>query len=309
MRKGWMLLSLMLAACGGGPTGDVTVLLTAEDTITEGLDPGTELENIVDGWEVRFSKYIVAIGDVHLQRSADGQEAHDETIYVVDLAQLPASGITLTQFEALSAVQWDRFGYATAHPSAMAVRHDSVSQADFDAMVANEWSYYIEGTLSSPTGESCPPGGTCRAATSIAFRFGVDVDAGFGPCEAEDGLPGVVVTESGTSVAITLHGDHMFFDGFPSGAEIIERRAQWLANADTDGDDVVTAAELQAVEASALFPSSLYNLGGAPIPIEHGWDYVRAQLATQGHFQGEGECQWTFDGTMGGHQHEDGHDH
>ena len=183
------------------------------------------------------------------------------------------------------------------------MRHESVSEADFEEMVANEYTYLLEGTITRADGESCPPGGGCRPASSIAFRFGADAPTAFGPCEAEDGLPGIIVTESGTTVAIDIHGDHVFFDAFPTGAEVIERRAQWLANADVDGDDRVTTDELAAIEAADLFPPDTYNLAGAPIELDHALDFVRAQLATQGHFQGEGECAWTFDGVEGGHDH------
>ncbi len=307
MRNGWMtLLAIGLAIGCASPTGDVTVLLEAEETITGGLDPGEGAADVVDGWRVRFSKYLVAVGDVHLERTADGQEAHDPSVHVVDLASLPPGGIVLTRFESLDARRWDSFGDATAHAHADATKGESVSQADFDEMVANDWTYLIEGTLENASGESCPPRGECRAASRLSFRLGASVETFFGPCE-DEGLPGVTVTESGTAVTISIHGDHLFFDTFPSGAEVIERRAQWLANADTDGDDAITAEELMAIDAAALFPSEVYNLAGAPFPIESAFDYVRAQLATQGHFQGEGECPWSVDGASGGHDHD--HDH
>lgn len=295
------LVAFGLLGCAE-PTGDVRVLLDAEATITEGLDPGERLEDIADGWTVRFSRYIVSIGDIHLARSADGREAHDEGAHVVDLATLPPGGITIAELEGLGALRWDRFEYAVRHPEG-AQRDESVSPADFDAMVANEWTYLIEGTIERADGQSCPVGGECRPAPRLTFRFGASVETLFGPCEAEDGLAGVTVTESGAVASITIHGDHMFFDAFPSGAEVIERRAQWLANADSDGDDVITRDELAALDASDLFTSDLYNLSGSPFPIESAWDYVRGQLATQGHFQGEGECPWSVDGVHGGHEH------
>lgn len=293
----------VLAAIGcAGPTGDVTVLLEAEETITEGLDAGAGEEDVVDGWSVRFAKYIVAVGDVRLERSADAQEAHDPTVRAIDLATLPPGGMELARFEALDAVRWDRFEYATRHAEG-AARDESVDPTDFDEMVANDWTYLIEGTLENPSGESCPPGGACRAATSLAFRFGANAETAFGPCEAE-GLPGVTVTEGGTAVTITIHGDHIFFDTFPSGAEVIERRAQWLADADTNADGAITGTELMGIDAAALFPSETYSLAGSPYPIETAFDFVRSQLATQGHFQGEGECPWAVEGgASGGHDH------
>lgn len=285
-------LALGLASCGE-TTGSLTVLLDAEDTISEGLEPGAGDENIVDGWAVSFDRYIVAIGDVRLARGDDlDVEVTEPTVLVVDLAAIPASGVTLARFEDVAAVRWDRFEYATP-PAPGATRHETVEPADFDEMVANGWTYLIEGVLTNASGESCPPGGACRPATEIAFRLGVPLEARFGPCEAEEGLPGVTVVEGGTTVSATIHGDHLFFDGFPSGAEVIERRAQWLANADTDGDDAVSPAELMGLDAFSLFPADTHNVSGAPYPVVTAWDYVRGQLATQGHFQGEGECPWT----------------
>ena len=280
-------------ACAG-PTGDLTVLLEAEDSIPEGLSAGTGDEDIVDGWSVSFDRYLVAIGDVALERTTDGLRAGDETVYVVDLAALPVGGMTITELEALQADRWDRFAYATP-TAAGATRHDSAAVADYDEMVAGELTYLLEGTLTSEAGESCPPGGACRPTNELRFRLGVAAPTRFGPCEAEEGLSGVTITEGGTTASITIHGDHVFFDGFPSGAEVIERRAQWLADADLDGDDVITTDELTEAPASGLFPSSLYNLAGAPIEIRTGLDYLRSQLATQGHFQGEGECPWALE--------------
>ena len=294
-RGAWLAaLGLTLAgACTNVSSGDLVVLLDAEDTIAGGLEPGTGEENIVDGWTVRFSKYIVAIGDVRVVRSRDGVELSEPTVLVVDLAALPSGGLTLARFEAIDAVRWDQFGYATPSASG-ATRHESVRTADFDEMAANGWTYLIEGTLTNPSGESCPPGEACRPAPSLSFRFGVTASAVFGPCQAEDGLPGVTVTEGITTVSVTIHGDHVFFDAFPSGAEVVERRAQWLANADIDGDDAITDAELMGLDAAEIFPTSTHRLAGSPFPIDTAWDVVRAQLSTQGHFQGEGECPWTI---------------
>lgn len=210
---------------------------------------------------------------------------------VVDLVALPASGAQLSRFDALDVGLWDVFEYATPQP-VEATRHETASEADFDEMVANGWTHLIEGTLESASGESCPPDGTCRPSTRLTFRFPVRVATRFGRCQAEDGLPSVTITEGGTTASITIHGDHVFFDRFPSGAEIVQRRAQWLVNADTDGDAAITPEELMAIDAAALFPSETYDLSGAGVPIETAWDFVRAQLATQGHFQGEGECPW-----------------
>ncbi len=290
MNRAW-ILALALGGCAA-PTGSLDVLLEAESTITDGIDPGSDEESVVDGWTVRYSKYVVAIGDVRLARSNDDLTAEAPRMWVVDLTRTPAGGIELARFEDLVAARWDRFGYALRAPDETAMRAE-VDDADFAALRDNGWTYLVEGTLERADGQSCPEG-ECRPATLLTFRFGAHVESAFGPCQAEDGLPGVSITEGGAAVSITLHGDHVFFDRFPSGAEVIHRRAQWLADSDLDGDDVITRDELAAVDAAEAFPIDTHHLAGAPIPIATAWDFVRAQLATQGHFQGEGECPWTI---------------
>ncbi|NBO46961.1 MAG: hypothetical protein EBU85_08165, partial [Actinobacteria bacterium] len=74
------------------------------------------------------------------------------------------------------------------------------------------------------------------------------------------------------------------------GAEITERRAQWLADADLDHDGKVDLAELATIKASDLFRAPTYNLSGALVKVETAADYVEAQARTLGDFQGDGEC-------------------
>jgi hypothetical protein len=70
------------------------------------------------------------------------------------------------------------------------------------------------------------------------------------------------------------------------------RLAQWLADSDLNLDGSVTPQELQAIPPSVLSEiDARYQLGGSPItPLRSMWDYFRAQLETQGHMNGEGEC-------------------
>jgi hypothetical protein len=120
----------------------------------------------------------------------------------------------------------------------------------------------------------------------------------FRDCE-RDGEPGVSVTAQGTATAsITLHGDHMFFNAFPTSSEAnIERLAGYIVQADRDGDGHVDEAELEQLDATIAFTRARgYSLDGAPILIDDALDFVRAQLATQGHYQGEGECIFALEG-------------
>ena len=59
---------------------------------------------------------------------------------------------------------------------------------------------------------------------------------------------------------------------------------------------------------NCLFFDDRYQLGGSPItPLNDMYDYLSAQLKTQGHFQGEGECP--VDGVEHDHGHDHDHDH
>jgi hypothetical protein len=315
---------LVATGCGSddeGDSGSLNVLLEAEDTITEGLAPGDDVENIRDGWNVEYDKFIVTVGDVDLHLSTDDEvEAEDSNVFTVDLTQVSGAGLPLWKLEDLREGRWE-FNYQTPGAAHGAERHERVSAADHDEMVENDWTYLIEGVLEKSDGQSCPPaalvepgdrttngnssgGNACYDAPLVRFSFGASAETSFGPCEIDD-VPGVAITAGGEqTVAATIHGDHLFFNGFPEGDEGgITRLAQWLADSDLDLDGLVTRDELEAI-APAQLPEldDRYQLGGSPItPLTSMYDYVASQLKTQGHFQGEGECQ--FDGQE--HDHGD----
>ena len=300
----WTIVSLVaLTGCGSdASTGIVQIALGAEDTITEGLFAGTGGEDVIDGWSVDFDAYIVAVGEAPLAGGADSPVRSDRRL-VIDLAQLPPSGMMLARFDRVASGLWPEVSFRTFIATEHAERHASVTQAEFDRMVTEGCTYLIRGTLTNPSGQRCVRGdsSSCEPATSIGFDVCVPAETAYGPCESDTGIEGlVVVADATTSANFTIHGDHLFFNGFPSGAEgSVARRAQWLVNADLDANGEVTRAELEAIGASdlgAMFPSTVndgfpgFSLGNSPIAIESAWDYVRAQLKTQGHFQGEGEC-------------------
>lgn len=325
-RKALELVGLLTLCCAAGcsgeeieGTGTLSVLLEAEDVIIDGLQPGEDEENVRDGWAVHFDKFIGTIGhvDVHFATD-DGIEAEGEGVFVIDLARLPASGTPLWRLEGLRAGRWE-FNYGTPGAGDGSIRHDSVSQGDYDAMVENDWTYWLDGSIEKPDGQACPPatlanpgdkspngstsgGNACFDATSVRFEFGATAETSFGPCEI-DGVPGFAIASgSEQSVAITIHGDHPFFNGFPEGDEGgVLRLAQWLADCDLDLDGTVTQDELEAIS-PAMLPEldGRYQLGGSPItPLTNMYEYLIGQLKTQGHFQGEGECPW--DGTAHTH--------
>lgn len=305
---------------GGDGNGSVTVLLEAEDTIIEGLDPGTEGESIQDGWTVRFSKYLVTVGDIDIALSTDESvEAEAGDVFVVDLTKIPAAGLDLWSLSGLREGRWE-FNYSTPGAGDGSTRHETAEQGDYDAMVTNDLTYWIEGTITKDDGQSCPPaslaspgsataagmnsgGDPCYEATSISFALGVPAETSFGPCEIDE-VPGFAIASGGTqTVAATIHGDHLFFNGFPEGDEGgVMRLAQWVADSDLNLDGTVDQAELEAIDPSVLNEvDDRYQLGGSPVtPLSTMWDFAIGQMKTQGHYQGEGECP--VDGV--GHSHD-----
>jgi hypothetical protein len=320
-----LLLALALSACGGDDAGSLSVLVEAEDTIQNGIaaDDGSEkTESIRDGWAASFDKYIVAVGDIDLELSTDhSRTAAAPAVFAVDLTQIPPAGLPLWDIAGIDAGRWE-LHYSLSGGGHGAERHESVAQADFEALVTNDWTYLIDGSITKADGRSCPPatvaeppadatslgtnagGDDCYENPEVTFAFSVAAETAVGPCEL-DGVSGVSIPAGGAqTVAITLHGDHLFFNGFPTGDEGgTVRLAQWLADCDLNVDGVVTREELEQLRPSDLPEmDARFQFGASPIEgleTQTLWTYVAAQLKTQGHLQGEGECE--IDGAT--HEH------
>jgi hypothetical protein len=290
------------------PSGGARLLLEPESTITDGIPAGDGLDAIVDGWSVSFSKYVVAVGPVELRSRESESHATDPLRLIIDLRQLPSQGVPLWTLSGLTEGRYDLFFGTTGSDRE---QHEGVSDDDFERMESSNLTHLITGTLEQTAGVSCPPAALavvpsdaevvgengahdpCYAAPSLRFSIEARAEVNYGPC-AIDGLPGLAVQGGEvTTKAITLHGDHMFFGGFPEGAEgEVRRYAQWLADCDLDQSGTVTSEELAMIQPSALAEfDERFPLGGSPLrPIDDMLTYVESQLSTQGHFEGEGEC-------------------
>jgi hypothetical protein len=231
---------------------------------------------------VRFTKFLATVGRVAMARSRDHRTASLDDVFVVDMTQVGSDGVELGVIDDLRAGEWDKFGFETPRADASTQRFDGVSEEDFVEMLRAGYTYWIEGRVERAAAQGGPVTFVIRTAVPTVFR----------DCE-RDGEPGVSVTADGTATAtITLHGDHMFFNAFLTGSEAnIERLAGYIVQADGDGDGHVDERELEQLDATTAFTRARgYSLDGAPILIDDALDFVRAQLATQGHYQGEGEC-------------------
>ncbi|MEZ4450629.1 MAG: hypothetical protein R3B09_14200 [Nannocystaceae bacterium] len=237
---------------------------------------------------------MVVVGNFRAGRSSDsGATLEDPRVVIVDMLALPAGGLVLAEFDDVAAERWDRVGYDLPNASASAEAADGLDAADAAMMIDNGWSLHVAGTLSKADGESCVRGdpGACAPATTIRFDWGLAAGTAFDDCAPPSGDAGFAVPSGGTvPVKPTVHGDHWFFTNITQGAEITERRAQWIVDSDLDQDGEVTLDELRMIKAAEVFPIDLYNLAGASIPIDTAYDYLEAQARTLGDFQGEGEC-------------------
>ena len=293
----------LTASCGGdsgGAKGKVQVFLEAEDTIPNGLDPGTEGENIVDGWTVRYTKFLVSVGNFRAGRSAAPNDKLSEPkTYVVDMKALPAGGLVIAEFASATAARWDKVGYDLPNATAASTCVQGVSTADCALMKGNVYSVYFEATLTKPDGRACRPGvmpADCVPRTTHTVAWGLKAGTSFDDCAPPQGDAGFAVPTGGTvQVKPTIHGDHWFFTNITQGTEMTARRAQWIVDADANRDGTTTLEELKQATAASLFPSPTYNLSGALASSEcanvtTGYCFLLAQARTLGDYQGEGEC-------------------
>lgn len=291
-------------------TGSVAILLEPETTILDGLMPGDRVDQIRDGWRVQFNKYVLGIGHVRSNLGADHElEVEAGDAFFVDLKELPTDGLKLWELTDLAPGRWT-FGYEFIAGGHGAKRHSSVNKSDFERIETEGLSHLITGTLSKQGGVSCPPralvvapelepegknaaGDDCYPNPTINFEFAATAEAEVSNCE-QDGLPGFTVTnERRSTVAITIHGDHLFFNGFPeSGEGGILRLAQLWADADLNLDGNITADEYSTILLADMTEwDERYQKGGAPLKrLATLGDLVEGQLKSQGHMDGEGEC-------------------
>ncbi|WIG93930.1 hypothetical protein [Myxococcus sp. SDU36] len=274
--KKWMLgLSCLgLMACSDG-AGTVTFTTYGEDYIEQEIPAAVGGEDgIVDGWAVRFSKFLVVLGEVKVGN-------HDETVVEMTQARVfdvhKPGPVVVETFRDVPAQAWDHVSFAIA-PNANAVAGNA-DAADVTRMKDGGYSVYLEGTA------------TQREETK-RFAWGFTTNTVYEHCESPGLGEGVTVPKDGEeTVQLTIHGDHLFFDDLQS--PDARMRFDALAAADSLGiagpDGEVTLEELAAVDLTEL-PSGQYGTGGVG-NVRTLRDFVTALTRNLGHYRGEGECE------------------
>ncbi len=244
-----------------------------------GLEPGTNVENTVDGWTARYDRLIVTVGSFDAYTSSSGELAlgHPAGL-VIDLRQV-AAPLSLDSASAPPGDFEEGFLFSVPGASAASRLVEPATDADYDLMVKGGYSIYMEGTLTNPVGQSCSPEDPkdCTPAPMLTFKWGLASATEFSRCRGF-----TVERDQTTRVTLTIPGDHWFRSNFTPGA-LSPRRAQWIADADLDHNGETTLEELKMIKASLLFTPELdYDLAGAPIPIDTAHDFLEAQVRTLG---------------------------
>lgn len=270
MRTCGAVAAAALMGCGGG-TGSVVFTTWGEELIEEKLPVKVgDAPGFVDGWELRYTKFLVVISDITVAKSSGGTPARAGGQKVFDLTK--KGPVEVARLESLPADRYDAVSYAIA-PATAAVAGNA-DAADVAFINAQQHSLYFEATVT-------------KAAVTKTLKWGFATNTSLEDCEAEDTGKGVVVPNGAVeTVQLTMHGDHPFYDELQSSEASV--RFDAIAGADQDDNAEVTLAELEAVSLTTL-PVSQYGTGGAS-NVKTLKDFVSALTRTVGHFRGEGEC-------------------
>jgi hypothetical protein len=278
LARGLVFVLACLAACGdesvGSSPGTVTASIWGEAFIEERIPAAAtpEAEGFQNGWEIRFTKFLVNVGALTVASSSGGASGSLAPYRVYDLHTLNGP-LEIGRMTALAARRYDRVSYRIAAADAAATAANATA-ADVALMRAGGHAVYVEGN------------GT-RMGVTLRFRWGFGGGVTFSNCQSSETELGLAVPSGGTAAAqVTVHGDHLFYDDLQS--PDAKLRFDAIAGADRDRDGEVTLEELAAVDLTAL-PQGQYGTGSRA-DVRTLRDFVTALVTTVGHFNGEGHC-------------------
>lgn len=266
------LASASVSACAT-PVGSIDVQVWGEDYVANEI-PSSEFE---DQWSVRFSKFLVHISGVRFAATGGPSYSLAGGGRVFDLkpAMQPLSIGTIPMVEAR---RLDQVQFELTEASASSTAGNA-SASDLMLMQGGRFALYVEGEA------------THAMRGTFSFRWGFTGNTRFTNCVDANHQPGLVVTSGSTATPaqLTFHADHLFYDGLQN--PDAKMRFDALANADRNGDRMITLDELAMVDLTTL-PTGQYTTGSAR-NVNTLRDFVSALVTTVGHWNGEGHCDET----------------
>ena len=276
--RGVALAALSLAACGddslGTSPGTVTASIWGEEYIQERIPAAStaEADGFQNGWEIRYTKFLVNVGELVVASSAGSEAGRLPTARVYDLHTLTGP-LEIGAMPSLPSRRYDRVSYRLSPVDAQATMANATA-ADVALMRAGNFSVYVEGNGS-------------RMGATVRFRWGFGGAVSYSNCHSSETEVGLAVPSGGTARAqITVHGDHLFYDDLQSPEAKL--RFDLIAGADANRDGEVTLTELAAVDLTTA-PMGQYGTGSRS-DVRNARDFITALVATVGHFNGEGHC-------------------
>lgn len=267
--------------------GTVSVHVTGEGAAKTGypfVDDGVEIR-FADGWQLRFTKYLVSVGSIRLAGEDDVDAFVSDEVVVTDLHL--GDPVVLTR-EGLAARRWERFGFQIVAPPPNARVSGQVAEADVARMREGGFNYWLEGSAE-------------KDGRTVSFAWGLKNPTRATNCTSGiDGTSGVVVRRNATSeVEITFHLEHLFWDTL--GTEIAKLRFDAIAAVanergvvDFDALASQPLSDLRGVDGGPLVDDGgariLYHPGSVSLPEQNLRAFMLATSAGQAHVDGLGLC-------------------
>ena len=271
-----LFLTFGVLACNAGcgdSEGTLSVTTFGEEFIEVGIPTaaGPDGEGFVDDTVVTYSQFLVSFVNLRIADRNGAVGAEFGPVGVYDLHE--SGGPHFMVETSIDSGTWDDVGITIRpEPNAQA---GNVLPAQVAALTDNNASVRATGMAT-------------HEGTQYTFDWIFTTATQYENCVDGDGVAGVVVPDGGTtSMEITVHGDHLFFDDLQ--AEGSALRFEAFAAADTNADGDITLEELAAVDLTDL-PAGQYGTGGDS-SIQNLRQYVEAQTNSLIHFNGEGDCQ------------------
>jgi hypothetical protein len=278
-----LLASLASLACGSsdptgsGGAGRLSFTTWGEAYVQKEIPPDSDEETgFVDGWTVKYTKFIVNFQKL---RVADSKGIEAAAMDGSMLFDNHVKGVkSIIDFDGVEAKAWQAVSYEIAPVTDDTQLSDSVTEDDKQLMVDGGYSFYVDATAT-------------KDDVSKHYTWGFAIGTRYEECHSQqDGKDeaGVAVTNnSDLEVQLTTHGDHLYYDRLqasPDPAIETSLRFDTLADADTNDDGELTLDELDAAPLNVR----LYDPSGLGAATQGA--FVTSLARSIGHFRGEGEC-------------------